>query len=127
MLMRKFIATFILAGALPLLAPATSVESIYTDLSRTHCKTVTVDKETGSSIQKCSGVAGYSLLVEDDDDRQSITVLTPDGKRHPLNYWQVITTAFSTVGDKAEWRVERRGGKGGALALVVAVDGNENT
>jgi len=115
-----------LSGALPLLAPATSVESIYTDLSRTHCKTVTVDKETGSSIQKCSGVAGYSLLVEDDEDRQSITVLTPDGRRHPLNYWQVITTAFSTVGDKAEWRVERRGGKVRPIALIVRVYANEN-
>jgi hypothetical protein len=125
MLLRNLIATFILSWNLPL-APATSVDSIYTDLSSPHCKTVTVDKETGSSVKKCPGVAGYSLLVEDDDARQSVTVLSPDGKRHALNYWQVITPAFSTVGDKAEWRVERKGGKVRPIALIVRVYANEN-
>ena len=120
--MRNLVLFFSLA----LLAPATSVDSIYTDLSPAHCKTVKVDKETGSSVQTCPGVAGYSLLVEDDDGRQSITVLSPDGKRHPLNYWQVITTAFSSVGDKAEWRVERKGGKVRPIALIVRVYASEN-
>lgn len=126
MLAKNLIAIFISSWVLPFLAAPPPVESVYTTLSSTHCKTIEVDKETGSSVQKCAGVAGYSLLVEDDDARQSVTVLTPDGKRHPLDYWQVITTAFSTVGDKAEWRVERKQGKARPIALIVRVYANEN-
>lgn len=100
--------------------------SIYTNLSESSCKTIKVDEETGSSVQRCAGVAGYKLQVEDDDLRQSVTVITPNGKKHPLNYWQVITSAFSSVGDKAEWRVERRGGKTVPTALIVRVNASEN-
>jgi hypothetical protein len=55
-----------------------------------------------------------------------VTVVTPDGRRHPLNYWQVVTTAFSTVGDKAEWRLERKGRKARPVALIVRVYADEN-
>lgn len=126
MLVRKLITMFILSWSLPLNASVTSIDSIYTDLSSDRCKTIKVDKENGGSVQKCAGVAGYSLLVEDADARQSVTVLAPDGKRHPLNYWQVITTAFSTVGEKAEWRVEREGTNARPIALIVRVSANEN-
>jgi hypothetical protein len=126
MSVRNLITIFILGWALSLNASATSIDSIYTDLSPSRCKTIKVDKEIGGSVQKCAGVAGYSLLVEDADARQSITVLTPDGKRHPLDYWRVITTAFSTVRDKAEWRVEQVGGKAQPIALIVRVSANEN-
>lgn len=122
----NLIAIFISGWALVPLAPAAPVESVYTDLSSTRCKTVSVNKETAGSVQRCAGVAGYSLLVEDDDQRQSVTVVTPAGKRHPLNYWQVITSAFSTVGEKAEWRVERNGRKVRPIALIVRVYANEN-
>lgn len=124
MFLRCLLALSALGAALP--APAPPVDSVYTDLSAARCKTVKVDKESGSSVQKCAGVGGYSLLVEDDDLRQSVTVLTPGGERHPLNYWQVITTAFSSVGDKAEWRVERKGGEARPIALIVRVYASEN-
>jgi hypothetical protein len=126
MFVRSCIAVSALNLALALFASAPSPDSVYTDLSPARCRTTKVDKETGSSVQKCPGVAGYSLLVEDDDARQSVTVLTPDGRRHPLQYWRVVTTAFSTVGDKAEWRVERKGGKVVPIALIVRVYANEN-
>jgi len=124
MLARNFIAILILS--LPLNASTTQVDSIYTDLAPDRCKTVKVDKDLGESVQKCAGVAGYSLLVEDADARQSITVVAPDGKRHTLNYSQVITTAFSTVGDKAEWRVERESANTRPIALIVRVFANED-
>lgn len=107
-------------------APAAPVASIYTDLSAARCKTVETSKETGSSVQKCPGVGGYGLLVEDDDSRQSVTVVAPDGRRHPLNYWQVVTTAFSSVGEKAEWRVVREGKRTRPVALIVRVNASEN-
>ena len=124
MFMRNLIAFFILS--LPLNASTTQIDSIYTDLATNRCKTVKVDKELGESLQKCAGVAGYSLLVEDADARQSVTVVAPDGKRHPLNYSQVITTAFSTLGDKAEWRVKGEGANARPIALIVRVFANED-
>ncbi|MBD2249083.1 hypothetical protein, partial [Nostoc sp. FACHB-888] len=66
-------------------------------------------------------MADYSLLVQDADARESVTVLTPNGQQHSLKYSQVITSAFSTLGEKAEWRVENRGGKVLPIALIVRV------
>lgn len=117
---------FTLNCALALPAAASPVVSIYTDLSAAKCKTTKVDKETSSSVQKCAGVAGYSLLVLDDDARQSVTVVTPNGKQHELDYWNVVTGAFSSLGDKAEWRMVNKGGKMVPIALIIRVYANEN-
>jgi hypothetical protein len=62
------------------------VKSVYSDLSESKCRTIEVDKETGITTQRCPRIAGYKLLVLDDDARQSITVLTPDGKHHPIGF-----------------------------------------
>lgn len=125
MLKRTLTALFILCCAVPVLAYVPA-ESVYTDIAPARCKTVETHEEGASSVQKCAGVAGYELLVEDDDSRQSVTVVSPDGKRHPLNYWQVITSAFSSLGEKAEWRVEKKGGKLRPFALIVRVNASEN-
>jgi hypothetical protein len=92
-------------------------DSVYTDLAEDRCKTIRIDEETGSSEQRCPGTAGYNLLVLDDDDRMSVTVVTPDGREHPLDYWSVVTTAFSSLGEKAEWRVVQKK----PVALIVRV------
>ncbi|HEX8722592.1 MAG TPA: hypothetical protein VF736_18390 [Pyrinomonadaceae bacterium] len=127
LLLRSLFATLVLSwGAAAAQAPAARIESVYTDLSAARCKTVETSEEAASSVQKCPGVAGYGLLVEDNDLRQSVTVVAPDGKRHPLNYWQVVTTAFSSVGDKAEWRVAREGRRLRPIALIVRVNASEN-
>jgi hypothetical protein len=123
---RTLSALFIICCAAPLLALAPAFDSVYTDIAPERCKTVETREESAGSVQKCPGVAGYDLLVEDDDSRQSVTVVGPDGRRHPLNYWQVVTTAFSSLGDKAEWRVERKGGKLRPFALIVRVNASEN-
>lgn len=102
------------------------LESVYSDLAESKCKTIEVDKETGSSTQICPGVAGYKLLVLDDDARQSITVVSPDGKNHPLDFWHVVTHAFSTVGNKAEWRLTRSKGQLSPVALIVRVKASES-
>jgi len=126
MLKRTLSALCILCCALPLLAYVPAAESVYTDITSARCKTIETHEEGSSSVQKCPGVAGYALLVEDDDSRQSVTVVSPDGKKHPLNYWQVITTGFSSLGEKAEWRVEKKGGKVRPFALIVRVNASEN-
>jgi hypothetical protein len=126
LLKRSLSALFILCCALPLFAYVPAVDSVYTDLAAARCKTVETAEEGAYSVQKCAGVAGYALLVEDDDSRQSVTVVSPDGKKHPLNYSQVITSGFSSLGEKAEWRVEKKGGKLLPLALIVRVNASEN-
>lgn len=105
-------------------APAQT--SFYTDLAPAKCRTLEVDKETGSSTQRCAGVGGYRLLVHDDDSRQSITVVDPSGKRHDLNFWHVITGGFSSLGAKAEWRMTSKRGRRVPYALIVRVNANED-
>ena len=102
------------------------LESVYSDLSESKCRTIEVDKETGSSTQSCKGIAGYKLLVLDDDSRQSITVIAPGGKKYPLDFWEVVTQAFSSVGNKAEWRATRRKGRLSPVALIVRVNASED-
>jgi hypothetical protein len=97
---------------------------VYTDLSAGACKTVKADApgEGNSSAQRCPGVAGYHLLVLDDDSRQTVTVVGPAGKEHPLDLWLTASGAFSSVGRRAEWRVRRSGAKDEPFALVVRYD-----
>lgn len=126
-MLKRTLGALLMAGcASPLLAYAPPAESVYTDLAPALCKTVETEEETGGSVQKCPGVGGYELLVEDDDARQSVTVVGPDGKKHPLNYWQVITSGFSSLGERAEWRVEKKGGRVSPYALIVRVNASEN-
>lgn len=104
--------------------PADPVTSVYSSLSG--CKTVSTDAESGSSTQACRGVGGYNLRLEYGDARESITVISPDGKQHPLNFWEVISTGFSSVGKKAEWRVTKKRGRAVPSALIVRFDASEN-
>jgi hypothetical protein len=117
----------LLSGTAELSMAQAKLESVYSDISSAKCRTIEVDKETGSSTQSCRGIAGYKLLVLDDDARQSITVVTPSGKNHPLDFWQVVTYAFSSVGSKAEWRVARSKGKVSPVAFIVRVNASEDS
>lgn len=101
-----------------------SLTSVYTNITR--CRTVSSDRESGSYVERCAGIAGYKLDVETGDDRMSIAVIAPGGKKSELSYWQVITSAFSSLGDKAEWRVQKVGAKTVPVALIVRVNANEN-
>ncbi len=116
----------LLIGAVELVFTQEKVGSVYSDLAAKRCKTLTLDEETGASTQTCPGVARYQLLVHDDDARQSITVITPDGKEHDLDFWGVVTHGFSSVGEKAEWRVIRKNRKLSPIALIVRVNASED-
>jgi hypothetical protein len=80
--------------------------SVYTSLDATKCRTLEIHEVGASSVQRCSGVAGYHLLVLDDDNRMSITVEDPKGGKHPLELWTLVSSNFSTLGKAAEWRVD---------------------
>lgn len=125
-LLAAAVISILMLSAIPSIHAQDKLESVYSDLASSKCTTIEVDKETGSSTQRCRGIAGYKLLVLDDDARQSITVVTPGGKSHPLDLWEVITYAFSSVGNKAEWRVSRARGKVSPVALIVRVNASED-
>lgn len=108
----------ILTGAAT--AAAQANQSVYTNLDGRGCRTLeSVSSGTGYYRGECSGVAGYKLQVEEGDIRQNITVITPRGKKHSLELWNVVGSSFSFVGKKAEWRMQKSGGKFVPVALIV--------
>lgn len=102
------------------------ITSMYTGTSGKGCRTIKTYPETGDSVWRCPGVAGYQLEVAEGDLRMNITVVAPSGKKSDLNYWGVITSGFSSLGDKAEWRVQKINGKTTPIALIVRVNASEN-
>jgi hypothetical protein len=124
MVMRFQIAlVFLVAGASVSGAQAPGkLDSVYTDLSGKPCAAVKRNAESGSSVDECPGVAGYRLHVLNDDNRSSVTVITPETRAFPLDYWNVVTGGFSSLGSRAEWRVRRSGGQVTPVALIVRVN-----
>ena len=111
------------ASAVALLSiPAQAATSMYSDLYGKSCKLIDVDKGSGANTRRCSGVGGYSLLVHEANAQTSVDIVTPGRAVYPLEYWEVVTPGLARVGRKAEWRVERRGGRLVATALLVRLD-----
>jgi hypothetical protein len=100
------------------------IDSVYTNLSGSQCRQVSITEPSGS-VSRCPGFGKYKLLVLEDDLRVSVNVINPTGKTFKLNYWQVITPNFSTLGNKAEWRVSKKQGKVTPFALIIRVNANE--
>ena len=100
-----------------------AITSVYSSLFK--CRKVASD--VISSTHLCGGVGGYKLQRESGDGRESITVISPNGKQHQLEFWNVISSAFSNVGEKAEWRVIRKKGKVVPVALIVRFTASENS
>jgi hypothetical protein len=99
-------------------ASTQAIESVYTGFK--NCKTIEKDDEAaGYLLERCQGVAGYSLLVRSQDDRQDMTVVKPDGSKHDLNLGQIGGGGFSNLGDKVEWRGKRQNGRLVPIALIV--------
>lgn len=83
-------------------------KSVYTELSDKKCKTLESNpEEAGWYLGECGGTAGYKLRVSEGDLRQSISVVTPAGTVQDLDFGRV-SSAFSSVGPKAEWRIKNK-------------------
>ena len=100
--------------------------SVYTPLIGRNCTMTKEDKNTGSFVKVCPGVAGSRLLIASDDDRMSVTVVTEDEREHPLDYPEVIAPGVSRLGTQAEWRIIYRDGKVTPIALIVRVYAEDN-
>jgi len=99
---------------------AQSNTSVYTNLTGRQCKTLkSTSSEGGSYEGQCPGVAGYKLLVQEGDLRQNIIVITPRGEKQSLELWNVVGSSFSSLGEKAEWRMKGAGAKASPVGLIV--------
>lgn len=108
-------------------ANAAPAATITTDLYGKACTVLSQDRETGAATRRCRGAAGYALLVHDEDGRTSIDILPPARRGMPLNFWDVVSGGYTTVGRKAEWHFARRNGKLVPVGLVVRVNTVEET
>lgn len=97
-------------------AAASQNKSVYTNLTEKTCRTIEADAEgAGWYRGLCAGAGGYRLELLEGDLRQSINVVAPDRKKHELELWTNVSSAFSSLGEKAEWRVRN----GRPYALIV--------
>jgi hypothetical protein len=124
--MRTLVAALLISGLCGSLGDAWAREhaavSVYTDLSPRSCRSAKVLEASTDSMRRCSGFGGYRLLLLDSDSRMSITVIDPQGRHQPLDFWRVVTPYFSTIGKRAEWRIRNSGAKAVPIALIVRLN-----
>ncbi|HET6979784.1 MAG TPA: hypothetical protein VFI24_25860 [Pyrinomonadaceae bacterium] len=107
---------------------AQSNQSVYTPLGAKQCRTIKAARripDDGFSA-RCQGAAGYTLLVSEGDLRQNIVVVTPQGEEHSLDLWTTVSSGFSSVGPKAEWRLASQNGKLVPVALIIRYNVSED-
>lgn len=101
---------------------AQAIDSAYTSLEQSDCVLLQENAEMAWSLSECPALAGYRVLVEDSDGRQSLSLVDPHGKPHDLDFANTVTEAFNTLGGKLEWRYERGPHGIAPLALIVRVN-----
>ena len=96
--------------------------SVYTSLSTKVCKELKSNPHEGTQYEgECPGVGGYKLRFLEGDLRQSIDIIAPNKKKFQLAFWN-ISGAFSHLGPRAEWRLN----KGVPVALIVRFNSQED-
>ena len=104
-------------------AAAQSNRSVYTPLGDKQCRVIKSAEAGDDGYEaRCRGTAGYTLLLSEGDLRQNITVITPQGAKHSLDLWSVVSGGFSSVGPKAEWRMA----KSAPVALILRYNASED-
>ena len=102
-----------------------SIESVYSEIDAEHCQ-VTLEDEPPTSLLACPGPSGYTLEAHDADARVTVSILLPEtegqDRERPLEFWRIITGSFSSLGPRAEWRLQ--GGR--PLAMIVRVNAYEH-
>lgn len=103
---------------------ADSFDSHYSSIAENDCQTLKSDDQ--SSTQHCASFAGLSVMVSDFDARQDIIFQQEEGgKRFPLNLSQTVSSAFSALGEKIEWR-HKKGQKSALAGIIVRFNVSEN-
>ena len=103
---------------------AQTTQSVYTPLGDKQCRTIKSHEAGDDGFEaRCRGAAGYTLLLSEGDLRQNITVITPQRKEQSLELWSVVSSGFSSVGPKVEWRIARQNKP---VALILRYNANED-
>ena len=77
--------------------------SSYTSINQKDC--VTLDSDNMGSVQECESFLDIGVKVIEGDIRQSI-ILTRNKKEYDLSFFSTVSSAFSSLGLKIEWRHE---------------------
>jgi hypothetical protein len=67
----------------------------------------------------CKGVEGYSLLVKGEQFKPELVLIAPDGKRHPIEYWDPKDPGFRGMPPFVTWVVVNRPNKTIALKFFL--------
>ena len=103
----KLILIFSILTMLSVSVYAQKLTSTYTSTDTKDCKTIEqTDKEGGSYRGICKGVGGYKIELIEGDIRQTVNVIAPNKKKSELVLWTNVSSGFSSVGQKIEWRMK---------------------
>lgn len=95
--------------------------SRYTSLA--DCPVVRENMEEGAyRLSECPGLGGRKLRLVDADARHNLIVVAADGSEHSLNLPSSFSGAFSTIGDRVEWRGPAEGVTFRPDAIVIRYD-----
>jgi len=123
-----FSVSLILSTVGGVFAQKSKIQSVYTNLDAKSCKTLESETEgTGWYRGECKGIGGFKLHITEGDIRQSIDVIAPNKNKYELDLIGHVSSGFSTVGEKAEWRVTGKGKKQTPIALIVRFNASENS
>ena len=125
--MRTALTSLSLLIGCALITAAQTNRSVYTPLGDKQCRTIKSHEAGDDGFEaRCRGTAGYTLLLSEGDLRQNITVITPQGAKHSLELWDVVSGGFSSVGPKAEWRIATQDKKSVPVALILRYNASED-
>lgn len=94
--------------------------SSYTSIDQRDC--ITLDSDNMGSIQECESFNHIGVKVIEGDIRQSI-ILSRDREEYDLNFSEVVSPTFSSLGFKIEWRHEL-GNPENLLGMIVRFEVN---
>jgi hypothetical protein len=102
---------------------APAVTSKFVTLSESNCKSIADNGGEDWARLLCKGtVDGWSVIIDYDDARDSITLRK--GKADtPLSFYATVTGYFATVGDKFEFRMRKGKAIGSIVRLVHHLNG----
>ena len=122
----SLLATLLLLCANGIVGAQTN-QSLYSSVEPKQCRTIKSTSDEGGSYEgRCRGVAGYNLIVEEGDLRTNIKVVAPGGTARSLDLWTVVSSAFSSLGPRVEWRMTKSGAKSTPVALIIRYNASEN-
>ena len=118
----KFLSVTILTVLLFSSAAFGQTTSVYTGLTTKDCKAFTKPVEDGY-IGICPGIAGYTLQLIEGDLRQTLNIVAPNKKKYELALWSNVSSGFSSLGAKAEWRMKGKA----PVAVIIRFNAGENS